>query len=126
MSSPQASAPRPSPPRREREIARPLFAALSELDHQPMRLRDWLTLLPAVLVSLLLNGVFIALLIFFNAGSLHADAKLKSLREDDSTQLEEKKKDDEASTIDINTPEFNAPKDITQSEKLTMPALESV
>jgi hypothetical protein len=97
---------------------------LSELDHQRMTMRDWLTLLPVVLVSLVLNGIFIALLIFFNAGSLRAEAKLKSLQEDDSTQLEEKKKEDEASTIDINTPEFNAPKDIVQSARLPMPALD--
>src|SRR3954451_3309673 len=89
----------------------PLFVTLSELDHHRMTLKDWLTLLPAVVLSFLLNGVLMFLLVFSTSNQLRADHRLKDVQPDDSTQVEDKKKnEDENPTIDINTPEFDAPK----------------
>jgi hypothetical protein len=105
----------------------PLFVTLTELDHQRMTLRDWLTLLPAVVLSFLLNGILMTLLVFTTgSGPASAANRLRdAAQEDETTQLQDQKKaEDEEPTIDINTPEFDAPKDIIQSEKLAMPALD--
>lgn len=102
----------------------PLYMTLSELDHRRLGARDWLTLLPAILLSVVLNGIFLTVLIVANPGSSRADNKLKNLQNDDSTQMEDKKKEEEKSTIDIFTPEFDAPKDIDLSQKLAMPSID--
>jgi hypothetical protein len=113
-----------SPPGKGPAASMAGFTTLSELDQQPMTLRDWLSLLPAVLASLVLNGVLMMLLIFFNAGNAQAHSRLRELLGDEATQAADKHQADENPPIDINTPEFNAPKDIVQSEKLAMPALD--
>lgn len=101
----------------------PLYMALSELDHQRLGVREWLTLLPAILLSVILNGIFLAMLIVANPGAVRADNKLKTIQNDDVTQLDDKK-DEDKPTIDIFTPELDAPKDIAQSEKLALPTLD--
>lgn len=102
---------------------RPSFMALSELDHRPMGVRDYVTLLPAILLSVVLNGVFLALLIFLNPGAAQADNKLKNASNDDLTQIEDKKNEEQPS-IDIFNPEIDAPKDILKSEKLAAPSID--
>lgn len=103
----------------------PLYMALSDLDHQRLGVRDWLALLPAILLSVILNGIFLAVLIVANPGSVRAENKLKTIQNsEDVTKVEDKDKDDDKPTIDIFTPELDAPKDIAQSEKLALPTLD--
>lgn len=102
----------------------PLFMTLSELDHRRLGARDWLTLLPAILLSVVLNGIFLTVLIVANPGSSRADSKLKNAQNDDVTKMEDQKDDEEKSTIDIFTPELDAPKDIDISQKLAMPSID--
>ncbi|HMP16253.1 MAG TPA: hypothetical protein PKD72_04460, partial [Gemmatales bacterium] len=98
---------------------------LSELDHRAMTVRDWLTLLPAVLLSIVLNGIFLATLIVTSPATVRADSKLRNSANDDITQMEENNSAaDEDSPIDIFTPELDAPKDLERAEKLAMPSLE--
>ncbi len=116
MSAGQKTKPAPAP--------MPLFMTLSELDHRRLGARDWLTLLPAILLSVILNGIFLTALIVANPGSSRADSKLKNAQNDDVTKMEDKKDDEEKSTIDIFTPELDAPKDIDISQKLAMPSID--
>jgi hypothetical protein len=105
--------------------ASPRFLTLSELDHRSMGVRDWLTLLPAILLSVVLNGVFLAILIMASPTAAQANNKLKNANVDDQTSIEDKKdKLDENAPIDMFTPELDAPKDIVASEKLAMPSLD--
>lgn len=116
MSAGQTTKPAPAPP--------PLYMALSELDHQRLGVRDWLTLLPAILLSVVLNGIFLAVLIVANPGASRAESRLKNLQNDDVTKVEDKQDDAEKPTIDIFTPELDAPKDIDVTQKLAMPSID--
>lgn len=102
----------------------PLFTTLSELDHQPLDLRDYLALLPAILLSVVLNGIFLSVLMVANPGIAQAKNKLKSITKEDVTQIEDKQEKNDKPTIDIFTPDQDAAKDIVKNNKLAMPSLD--
>jgi hypothetical protein len=58
-----ASAPPPLPPKRRKGIA---LIPLNELAHQPLTKRDLLLLLPALILSLMLNGAFVGSVLLFS------------------------------------------------------------
>lgn len=101
-----------------------LRITLSELDHRPLNWKDLLRVLPAVLLSIVLNGIFLTVLIVTNPTSVRADNRLKWAQPEDQTMLAENEDQLDKPSIDIFTPEMDAPKDIERSEKLALPTLD--
>jgi hypothetical protein len=93
------------------EARGPQFVTLSELADQRMTSRDMLALLPATIISLVFNTVFVLGLIWYNAGTATAGVKKISTADED-TKVEAKDKE-EKDFIDIASEELTTDLDVT-------------
>jgi hypothetical protein len=104
----------PSPnsePRPEAAARNPEFVALSELAERRMTSRDYLTLLPATIISLVFNTAFVIGLILFNSGSAQSQQVKRLLAEED-TKVEAKDKE-EKEYIDVAAEDLSTELDLT-------------
>lgn len=99
------------------------YVTLTELDHRPMSIKDWLRLLPAFLLSCLFNAGFIYVLIHFNSPQARADANIQSTK-DEQTKLEEKNKAEEENAIDMKQSQEDLKEKTPDADKPPLPSID--
>lgn len=92
----------------------PQFVALSDLANQPLTTRDFLALLPALLISFALNAAFIGGMAYFMSGEVSAKNALKT-RLTDGEEITHKQRDDNDPKKDKDRPPIDL--DLTKFQK---------
>jgi hypothetical protein len=100
-----------SEPRPEPKPRNPQFIALSELAERRMTAKDFLTLLPATIISLVFNTAFVIGLIWFNSGPAQAQS-VKKISAEEDTKIEAKDKE-EKEFIDVAAEDLSTELDLT-------------